>query len=101
MRTSDCEVRAHRVQVRAPGDLGGVVIAGAITNGTLSVVRAGDLDEALAIGRGCTYGNGASIFTRSGLMLTMVATFCCGEMYSPTSAGRSETYPDIGAGTVV
>jgi malonate-semialdehyde dehydrogenase (acetylating)/methylmalonate-semialdehyde dehydrogenase len=32
----------------------------------LSVVRAGDLDEALAIGRGCPYGNGASIFTRSG-----------------------------------
>jgi malonate-semialdehyde dehydrogenase (acetylating) / methylmalonate-semialdehyde dehydrogenase len=32
----------------------------------LSVVRAGDLDEALAIGKGCPYGNGASIFTRSG-----------------------------------
>jgi malonate-semialdehyde dehydrogenase (acetylating)/methylmalonate-semialdehyde dehydrogenase len=32
----------------------------------LSVVRAGDLDEALAIGRGCPYGNGASIFTRNG-----------------------------------
>ncbi len=32
----------------------------------LSVVRAGDLDEALAIGRQCEYGNGASIFTRSG-----------------------------------
>lgn len=32
----------------------------------LSVVRAGDLDEALAVGRGCEYGNGASIFTRSG-----------------------------------
>jgi malonate-semialdehyde dehydrogenase (acetylating)/methylmalonate-semialdehyde dehydrogenase len=32
----------------------------------LSVVRAGDIDEALAIGRGCEYGNGASIFTRSG-----------------------------------
>jgi malonate-semialdehyde dehydrogenase (acetylating)/methylmalonate-semialdehyde dehydrogenase len=32
----------------------------------LSVVRAGDIDEALAIGRGCAYGNGASIFTRSG-----------------------------------
>ncbi len=32
----------------------------------LSVVRAGDLDEALAIGRECPYGNGASIFTRSG-----------------------------------
>jgi len=32
----------------------------------LSVVRAGDLDEALAIGRSSPYGNGASIFTRSG-----------------------------------
>jgi malonate-semialdehyde dehydrogenase (acetylating)/methylmalonate-semialdehyde dehydrogenase len=32
----------------------------------LSVVRAGDLDEALAIGAGCEYGNGAAIFTRSG-----------------------------------
>jgi malonate-semialdehyde dehydrogenase (acetylating)/methylmalonate-semialdehyde dehydrogenase len=32
----------------------------------LSVVRAGDLDEALALGRACPYGNGASIFTRSG-----------------------------------
>jgi malonate-semialdehyde dehydrogenase (acetylating)/methylmalonate-semialdehyde dehydrogenase len=32
----------------------------------LSVVRAGDLDEALALGRQCEYGNGASIFTQSG-----------------------------------
>jgi malonate-semialdehyde dehydrogenase (acetylating)/methylmalonate-semialdehyde dehydrogenase len=32
----------------------------------LSVARAGDLDEALALGRDCAYGNGASIFTRSG-----------------------------------
>jgi malonate-semialdehyde dehydrogenase (acetylating)/methylmalonate-semialdehyde dehydrogenase len=32
----------------------------------LSVVRAGDLDEALAVGRSCDYGNGASIFTRDG-----------------------------------
>lgn len=32
----------------------------------LSVVRATDLDEALAIGRNCPYGNGASIFTQSG-----------------------------------
>lgn len=32
----------------------------------LSVVRTGDLDEALAIGAGCEYGNGAAIFTRSG-----------------------------------
>jgi malonate-semialdehyde dehydrogenase (acetylating)/methylmalonate-semialdehyde dehydrogenase len=32
----------------------------------LSVVRAKDLDEALAIGHGCPFGNGASIFTRSG-----------------------------------
>jgi malonate-semialdehyde dehydrogenase (acetylating)/methylmalonate-semialdehyde dehydrogenase len=32
----------------------------------LSVLRAADLDEALAVGRNCPYGNGASIFTRSG-----------------------------------
>jgi malonate-semialdehyde dehydrogenase (acetylating) / methylmalonate-semialdehyde dehydrogenase len=32
----------------------------------LSVVRAADLDEALAVGDGCEYGNGAAIFTRSG-----------------------------------
>jgi malonate-semialdehyde dehydrogenase (acetylating)/methylmalonate-semialdehyde dehydrogenase len=32
----------------------------------LSVIRAADLDEALAIGRGCEYGNGAAIFTQSG-----------------------------------
>jgi malonate-semialdehyde dehydrogenase (acetylating)/methylmalonate-semialdehyde dehydrogenase len=32
----------------------------------LSVVRAGSLEEALALGRDCPYGNGASIFTRSG-----------------------------------
>jgi malonate-semialdehyde dehydrogenase (acetylating)/methylmalonate-semialdehyde dehydrogenase len=32
----------------------------------LSVVRVSDLDEALAVGRDCRYGNGASIFTRSG-----------------------------------
>jgi malonate-semialdehyde dehydrogenase (acetylating)/methylmalonate-semialdehyde dehydrogenase len=32
----------------------------------LSVVRANDLDEALAIGQQCEYGNGASIFTNSG-----------------------------------
>ena len=32
----------------------------------LSVVRAADLDEALALGRDCPYGNGASIFTRDG-----------------------------------
>jgi malonate-semialdehyde dehydrogenase (acetylating) / methylmalonate-semialdehyde dehydrogenase len=32
----------------------------------LSVIRADDLDHALAIGRDCPYGNGASIFTRSG-----------------------------------
>ena len=32
----------------------------------LSVVRAADLDEALAVGAQCEYGNGASIFTRSG-----------------------------------
>ena len=32
----------------------------------LSVLRANDLEEALAVGRACPYGNGASIFTRSG-----------------------------------
>jgi malonate-semialdehyde dehydrogenase (acetylating)/methylmalonate-semialdehyde dehydrogenase len=32
----------------------------------LSVIRADDLDAALAIGKACPYGNGASIFTRSG-----------------------------------
>jgi len=32
----------------------------------LSVVRVDDLDEALALGRRCEYGNGASIFTQSG-----------------------------------
>ncbi len=32
----------------------------------LSVVRVNDLDEALTMGKNCEYGNGASIFTRSG-----------------------------------
>ncbi len=32
----------------------------------LSVVRVASLDEAIAIGKDCPYGNGASIFTRSG-----------------------------------
>jgi malonate-semialdehyde dehydrogenase (acetylating)/methylmalonate-semialdehyde dehydrogenase len=32
----------------------------------LSVLRVTDLDEALAIGERCEYGNGAAIFTRSG-----------------------------------
>lgn len=32
----------------------------------LSVVRTSDLEEALALGRQCEYGNGACIFTRSG-----------------------------------
>jgi len=32
----------------------------------LSVVRAASLEDALALGRGCPYGNGASIFTQSG-----------------------------------
>jgi malonate-semialdehyde dehydrogenase (acetylating)/methylmalonate-semialdehyde dehydrogenase len=32
----------------------------------LSVIRAENLEHALAIGRDCPYGNGASIFTRSG-----------------------------------
>jgi malonate-semialdehyde dehydrogenase (acetylating)/methylmalonate-semialdehyde dehydrogenase len=32
----------------------------------LSVIRVDDLEQALAIGKACPYGNGASIFTRSG-----------------------------------
>jgi malonate-semialdehyde dehydrogenase (acetylating) / methylmalonate-semialdehyde dehydrogenase len=32
----------------------------------LSVVRVADLEQALALGKDCPYGNGASIFTRSG-----------------------------------
>jgi malonate-semialdehyde dehydrogenase (acetylating)/methylmalonate-semialdehyde dehydrogenase len=32
----------------------------------LSVCRVDDLDAALAVGKKCTYGNGASIFTKSG-----------------------------------
>ncbi len=32
----------------------------------LSVIRVHELEEALAIGRQCPYGNGASIFTQSG-----------------------------------
>ncbi len=32
----------------------------------LSVIRVDDLEAALAVGRACPYGNGASIFTRSG-----------------------------------
>lgn len=32
----------------------------------LSVVRCNDLESALAVGRNCPYGNGASIFTQSG-----------------------------------
>ena len=32
----------------------------------LSVMRAADLEEALALGRRCQFGNGASIFTRDG-----------------------------------
>ena len=32
----------------------------------LSVVRADSLEEALAVGQGCEFGNGASIFTQSG-----------------------------------
>jgi malonate-semialdehyde dehydrogenase (acetylating)/methylmalonate-semialdehyde dehydrogenase len=32
----------------------------------LAVVRVKDLEQALALGKSCTYGNGASIFTRSG-----------------------------------
>lgn len=32
----------------------------------LSVIRVGDLDEALKVGLNCEYGNGASIFTKSG-----------------------------------
>jgi len=32
----------------------------------LAVVRVGNLEQALALGKDCSYGNGASIFTRSG-----------------------------------
>ncbi|MFT5300224.1 MAG: malonate-semialdehyde dehydrogenase (acetylating)/methylmalonate-semialdehyde dehydrogenase [Mariniblastus sp.] len=32
----------------------------------LSVIRASDLDEVIAIGKACPFGNGASIFTRDG-----------------------------------
>jgi malonate-semialdehyde dehydrogenase (acetylating) / methylmalonate-semialdehyde dehydrogenase len=32
----------------------------------LSIVRVADLDEAIAIGHACNFGNGASIFTRDG-----------------------------------
>jgi malonate-semialdehyde dehydrogenase (acetylating)/methylmalonate-semialdehyde dehydrogenase len=32
----------------------------------LSVLRVADLEQALAVGKKCNYGNGASIFTRSG-----------------------------------
>jgi malonate-semialdehyde dehydrogenase (acetylating)/methylmalonate-semialdehyde dehydrogenase len=32
----------------------------------LSVIRTADLDEAIAVGRNCPYGNGASIFTNNG-----------------------------------
>lgn len=32
----------------------------------LSVLRVNDIDEALKVGRDCEYGNGASIFTKSG-----------------------------------
>lgn len=32
----------------------------------LSVIRASDLEEAIEVGQQCPYGNGASIFTRSG-----------------------------------
>jgi malonate-semialdehyde dehydrogenase (acetylating)/methylmalonate-semialdehyde dehydrogenase len=32
----------------------------------LTVTRVADLEQALALGRNCPYGNGASIFTRSG-----------------------------------
>ncbi|MFV2067360.1 MAG: CoA-acylating methylmalonate-semialdehyde dehydrogenase [Pirellulales bacterium] len=32
----------------------------------LSVIRVDDIDQAMAVGRACPYGNGASIFTRDG-----------------------------------
>jgi malonate-semialdehyde dehydrogenase (acetylating)/methylmalonate-semialdehyde dehydrogenase len=51
----------------------------------LSVVRAGDLDEALALGRQCEYGNGASIFTSSGWAARGIA--------SSTPSGRSCAAP--------
>jgi malonate-semialdehyde dehydrogenase (acetylating)/methylmalonate-semialdehyde dehydrogenase len=42
------------------------VVKDEIFGPVLSVVRVGDLDQALALGKDCPYGNGASIFTRSG-----------------------------------
>jgi malonate-semialdehyde dehydrogenase (acetylating)/methylmalonate-semialdehyde dehydrogenase len=42
------------------------VVRDEIFGPVLSVVRAADLEAALAVGRQCPYGNGASIFTRDG-----------------------------------
>jgi malonate-semialdehyde dehydrogenase (acetylating)/methylmalonate-semialdehyde dehydrogenase len=42
------------------------VVRDEIFGPVLSVVRAADLNAALAVGRQCPYGNGASIFTRDG-----------------------------------
>ena len=42
------------------------VVSDEIFGPVLSVVRSNTLDDALAIGRDCPYGNGASIFTQSG-----------------------------------
>jgi len=42
------------------------VVRDEIFGPVLSVVRANHLEDALAVGRACPYGNGASIFTNSG-----------------------------------
>ncbi|MCI0460133.1 MAG: aldehyde dehydrogenase family protein, partial [Gemmataceae bacterium] len=47
-------------------DPGMRVVRDEIFGPILSVVRVGDLEQALALGQRCPYGNGASIFTQSG-----------------------------------
>ena len=44
--------------------------------------------------------SGTSMRIRKGLVLTIVATFCCGETYSPKSAVRSVTNPSMGEGMI-
>ena len=62
---------AHDAFLLGPTVLDGVqpdmrVATEEIFGPVLSVIRAPDLESALAIGRTCKYGNGASIFTRDG-----------------------------------
>ena len=49
-------------QVQSPMQIASDEIFGPV----LSVIRADDLDKVIEMGRQCPYGNGASIFTRSG-----------------------------------